>query len=54
MYLKAGRRVTAPPDQTAEALQLSIKHVTPVLGTDFDVIVEVRAPTAAQPLVQEV
>lgn len=44
MYLKAGRRVAEPggEEQTpAEPLQLSIKHATPVFGTDFDVIVEV-------------
>lgn len=48
MYLRARRRVTEPPnDQTPEALQLSVKRVAPVLGTDFDVTVEVRAPSAA-------
>lgn len=50
MYLKAGRRLREPGEQTpAEPLQLSIKHATPVFGTDFDVIVEVgAAPAPAQ------
>lgn len=45
MYRRAGRRLTEPGEEQtpAEPLQLSIKHATPVFGTDFDVIVEVGA-----------
>ncbi|TNN01015.1 hypothetical protein fugu_012261 [Takifugu bimaculatus] len=43
VYVKAGRRLTEPGgEQTPEPLQLSIKHGTPVFGTDFDVMVEVE------------
>ncbi|XP_029687891.1 protein-glutamine gamma-glutamyltransferase 2 isoform X2 [Takifugu rubripes] len=43
VYVKAGRRLTEPGgEQTPEPLQLSIKHATPVFGTDFDVMVEVE------------
>lgn len=54
MYLKAGRRVTEPGDEQtpAEPLQLSIKHATPVFGTDFDVIVEVGAAAVPEQVAQ--
>ncbi|XP_068458585.1 protein-glutamine gamma-glutamyltransferase 2 [Clinocottus analis] len=44
VYEKAGRRVTEPTYENAEPgqLKLSIKHATPVFGTDFDVIVAVE------------
>ncbi|XP_069033497.1 protein-glutamine gamma-glutamyltransferase 2 [Embiotoca jacksoni] len=44
VYQKAGRRVTEPTNDSAEAeqLQLSVKHAKPVFGTDFDVIIEVK------------
>lgn len=45
MYQKAGRQATEPTNEEtqSETLKLSIRHATPVFGTDFDVIVEVSA-----------
>lgn len=44
VYEKAGRRVSEPTNGITEPaqLELSIKRIKPVFGTDFDVIVEVR------------
>ncbi|XP_053707987.1 protein-glutamine gamma-glutamyltransferase 2 [Synchiropus splendidus] len=43
VFRKAGRGVTEPSQPATEkALQLSIKHGSPVLGTDFDLIIEVK------------
>lgn len=44
VYKKAGHQVTDPTNEQAQPqnLKLSIRHVTPIFGTDFDVIVEVR------------
>ncbi|XP_071761907.1 protein-glutamine gamma-glutamyltransferase 2 [Centroberyx gerrardi] len=44
VYEKAGRPVSMLTNGEAEPgkLQLSIKHVKPVFGTDFDIIVEVK------------
>ncbi|XP_008309346.1 protein-glutamine gamma-glutamyltransferase 2 [Cynoglossus semilaevis] len=43
VYEKAGRRVSEPTNGITEPaqLELSIKRIKPVFGTDFDVIVEV-------------
>lgn len=50
VYEKAGRPVTVPTGGTAgptatdkPQLQMTVKHVKPVFGTDFDVVVEVRS-----------
>lgn len=45
VYQKAGRQATEPTNEETqtENLKLSIRHATPVFGTDFDVIVEVSA-----------
>lgn len=48
MYLKAGRRMAEPAGPEPEPLQLSVKHTTAMFGTDFDVVVEVRARAAAE------
>lgn len=44
VYMKAGHQTTDPTNEQAQPqnLKLSVRHVTPVFGTDFDVIVEVR------------
>ncbi|XP_012718407.2 protein-glutamine gamma-glutamyltransferase 2 [Fundulus heteroclitus] len=44
VYEKAGRRVTQPANGSAASPQLNllIKHPSPMFGTDFDVIVEVK------------
>lgn len=44
VYTKAGHQTTAPTNDQAPPpnLKLSVRHVTPIFGTDFDVIVEVR------------
>lgn len=41
VYQKAGRQAIEPTNE--EKLKLSIRHATPVFGSDFDVIVEVSA-----------
>lgn len=37
-----------PAGPEPEPLQLSVKHTTAMFGTDFDVVVEVRARAAAE------
>lgn len=43
VYLKAGHQTTDPTNGQTQPhdLKLSVRHITPVFGTDFDVIVEV-------------
>ncbi|KAK5867820.1 hypothetical protein PBY51_012280 [Eleginops maclovinus] len=50
VYEKAGHRVTEPTNEITEQgqLKLSIKPSRPVLGTDFDVIVEVKNEEARE------
>lgn len=44
VYKRAGHQTTDPTNELAQPQDLkpSIRHVTPIFGTDFDVIVEVR------------
>lgn len=44
VYRKAGHKTTDPANEQTrpQHLQLSIKNVSAIFGTDFDVVVEVR------------